>query len=316
MNYINRLMKKLQSIIKITVISFVISVAAAAGQSAATEVSRGFALLQSENFTAAAQTFAAVLQTDPHHYEARVGLAIALIGVERFADASREIAKLLSRRPKDPKLLEMAAQTFWRQNRFVETETVLRRLIDLGGAGAEIWALYGDALDAQKKTPEAVLAYREAVRLRPDSIDYRYALGSLYWKSIDYAAAEAEFLEILRRAPKEPRASFNLGDIYLSKGQAAKALPFLETAAAAFAGEFDTRLAYGRALAAVNQFEKAATELEAAVKLKPEIPEGHFQLGLALQRTGRRAEAAAAFKEAKRLQDAKREAEKVQPQPK
>ena len=66
----------------------------------------------------------------------------------------------------------MAAQSFWQQRRFAETETVLKRRLDLGDETAELWALYGDALDAQKKTIEAVSAYQKAVELKPDSIDF------------------------------------------------------------------------------------------------------------------------------------------------
>lgn len=269
----------------------------------------GLNLLQNQNFESAVIKFQAILQAEPNNDEARRGLAIALVGVEKFAEASREIAKLLAQSPKDVKLLELAAQTFWQQNRFAETEAVLKRRMILGDARAEIWALYGDALDAQRKTIEAVSAYENAVRLDSDSIDFRYALGSLYWKQVRYDDAKREFLEILRRSPKEPRASFNLGDIYLTNGDAAKALPLLEISAKVFPNQFDTRFAFGRALLAVNKVESAIAELQSAIKLRPEIAEGYYQLGLALQRSGRRAEAKTAFEKARELQKAKRKSE-------
>jgi len=216
---------------------------------------------------------------------------------------------LLARSPKDAKLLEMAAQTFWQQKRYAETEKVLKRRLDLDGATAELWALYGDALDAQKKTIEAVAAYEQAVKKNPDSINYRYALGSLYWKQIRYDDATREFTQILKRQPNEPRASFNLGDIYLTNGEAAKAIPFLETAVEIFPEEFDTRFALGRAYLLTNKYQTAIEQLESAVKLRPEIAEGFYQLGLALQKSGRREEAKIVFKKTQELQKAKRAAE-------
>lgn len=275
----------------------------------ALQLQEGLNLLQNQSFESAVIKFQAILQTEPDNDAARRGLAVSLIGVEKFAEASREIAKLLARTPKDIKLLEMAAQTFWRQNRFVEIEAVLKRRMVFGDARAEIWALYGDALDAQRKTIEAVSAYENAVRIDSDSINFRYALGSLYWKQVRYEDAKREFLEILRRSPNEPRASFNLGDIYLSNGDAAKALPLLEISAKAFPNQFDTRFSFGRALFAADKFESAITELQTAIKLRPEIAEGYYQLGLALQRSGRRAEAKAAFEKVRDLQKAKRESE-------
>ncbi len=272
---------------------------------------QGLDNLNRQNFAEAVLSFQTVLKVSPTDDKARYGLAIALIGVENFPEASRQIAILLVRSPKDPNLLEMAAQSFWRQKRFAEAETVLRRRLNLGGERAELQALFGDVLDAQKKTAEAAAAYEKAVKLAPDSIDLRYALGSLYWKQVRYDAAEKEFLEILRRQPGEPRASFNLGDIYLSNGNAAKALPFLDAAAKAFPNEYDTRLAFGRALLAMKKFEPAIAELKIAVKLRPEIVEGYFQLGQALQRIGRREEAKIALTKAQDLQKAKRASENV-----
>ncbi len=270
---------------------------------------KGFQLLQSEDFQSAAASFSAILRAEPENDKARLGLAIALVGLEKAAEASREIAKLLARSPKDMKLLEMAAQTFWQQKRFAETEKVLKRRLDLGDAAAEWWALHGDALDAQKKTIEAVVAYEKAVKAKPDSINYRYALGSLYWKQIRYDDATREFMEILKREPKEPRASFNLGDIYLTNGDAAKAVPFLEIAVVNFPEEFDTRFALGRAYLLTNKYQPAIEQLEIAVKLRPEIAEGFYQLGIALQKSGRREEAKPAFKKTQELQKAKRDSE-------
>lgn len=270
---------------------------------------KGFQLLQSEDFQSAAASFSAILRAEPENDKARLGLAIALVGLDKAAEASREIAKLLARSPKDMKLLEMAAQTFWQQKRFTETEKVLKRRLDLGDAAAEWWALYGDALDAQKKTIEAVVAYEKAVKAKPDSINYRYGLGSLYWKQIRYDDATREFTEILKREPKEPRASFNLGDIYLTNGDAAKAVPFLEIAVVNFPEEFDTRFALGRAYLLTNKYQPAIEQLKIAVKLRPEIAEGFYQLGLALQKSGRREEAKPAFKKTQELQKAKRDSE-------
>ena len=277
----------------------------------ANEIQNGYELLKGERFDSAISVFSNVLRADPDSYQARLGLAIALVGVDKYSDASREIAKLLARTPNDARLLELAAQTFWQQKRLSEAETVLKRRLNMGNERPDIWSLYGDVLDAQKRTIEAVSAYEKAVSLDPNSIDLRYALGSLYWKRIRYDDAEREFLEVLRRQPNEPRSSFNLGDIYLSKGDASKALPYLETAVRAFPDEYDTRLALGKADLATNKFAEAIEQLQAAIKLRPDIAEGHYQLALSLQKAGRRDEAKAEFKTTQELQKAKRESETV-----
>ncbi len=63
----------------------------------------GFQFLQSEDFQSAATVFSVVLRAEPDNDKARLGLAIALVGLEKPAEASREIAKLLARSPKPPR---------------------------------------------------------------------------------------------------------------------------------------------------------------------------------------------------------------------
>lgn len=306
-------MKRLFSSLYVIFFVLLLAIAPAFSQnSSAAQIQEGFRLLQSENFAVAVGAFSNILRADSENFQARLGLAIALIGIDKLPEASREIAKLLARSPNDTKLLDMAAQTFWQQKRFAETEKILKRRLALGDERAELWALFGDALDAQKKTAEAIPAYEKAVALKPDSITLRYALGALLWKAIRYAEAEQVFLEVLRRQPNEPRASFNLGDIYLTNGDAAKAVPFLETAAKSFPAEFDTRLALGKAYLGTNQIEKAIAELEAAVKLNDKIAEGFYHLGRALQRGGRKVEAKNALLKTQELKKQKLASESLE----
>ena len=63
----------------------------------AARIQEGFNYLQKEDFQTAAATFSTVLRADANNDKARLGLAIAFVGVEKFAEASREIAKLLAR---------------------------------------------------------------------------------------------------------------------------------------------------------------------------------------------------------------------------
>jgi tetratricopeptide (TPR) repeat protein len=272
----------------------------------------GLQFVQEQKFAEAVAPLQTVLFYENDNEAARKALALALIGTDRFAEASREIAKLLAKNPSDEKLLEFAAQNFLIQKRYREAETVLRRRIELGNLTPEIWARFGDVLDAQKKTDEAIAAYEKASALAPDSITLRYALGALFWKAIRYDEAEKVFLEILKREPNEPRASFNLGDIYLTRGEAEKAVPFLETAMKAFPDEFDTRFALGRAFLAIGNAEKAVEELQTAVKLNPKIAEGFYHLGRALQRAGQTVEAKKATEKAKELQKMKLESESLE----
>jgi tetratricopeptide (TPR) repeat protein len=142
----------------------------------------------------------------------------------------------------------------------------------------------------------------------------RYGLGYLYWKLYRYDEAERELTEVLRRDPKDARAAFTLGDLYLTKGDAKRALPLLELAALGYPEEFDTHFALGRALLQTGEQKRGIEELRAAVKLGDTIADGHFQLGRALMQAGEREEGKRELDRARDLNNAKRASEAVRPQ--
>lgn len=274
----------------------------------------GLLYLKNQNFIAAVAPIQRAVALEPDNETTRRALVVALIGVEKFQEASREIAFLLAHNPRDTTLLELAAQTLMRQRRYPEAATVLKRRLELENATGKLWAEYGDALDGAKRTPEALAAYERAVALAPDDATTRYGLGYLYWKLYRYAEAERELKEVLRRDATNARAAFTLGDLYLTRGtkeDVARAVPLLEQALKVYPNEFDPHFALGRALLILNQMPRAIEELRAAVGLDDSIADGHFRLGRALMQSGQRDEAARELARARELNNAKQNAERA-----
>lgn len=269
----------------------------------------GLTLVRKGEYTIAVAPLQQAVALDPKNDGAKRALAVALIGAERHSEATPVIGQLVSGFPEDPGLLELAAGHYLRQRRYEDAERVLQRRLALPRTTSFLWAQYGDALDGAGRTPEAADAYRKAVEMDPESTLTRYGLGYLYWKLYRYDDAERELLGILRRAPKDPRASFTLGDLYLTKGDAQRALPFLEVARASYPNEFDTRFALGRALVLTGDLERGIEELRAAVGIDDNIADGHFQLGRALMKAGKTYEGKQQLQKAQQLHDKKRKTE-------
>ena len=269
----------------------------------------GLTLVRKGEYAGAITPLRQALALESNNDGARRALAIALVGHGKLQEASREIAQLLFHSPEDTALLELAAKSFMQQRRYHEAATVLQRRLRLPNTTAFLWSQYGDALDGAGRTPEALEAYRKAVELDPESTITRYGLGYLHWKLYQYDDAERELLEVLRRSPNDPRASFTLGDLYLTRGDAKRALPLLETAQASYPNEFDTRFALGRALVLTGKLKEGVDELRTAVKLDDTIADGHFQLGRALMKAGLSEEGKAELRKAQSLQDQQRKNE-------
>ncbi len=151
----------------------------------------------------------------------------------------------------------------------------------------------------------------------------------------DYATANQKFEELLKTYPSEPNVHFRFGAllyiqdadrgieeikkaialdpghvpalvslsvISLKREDAKAALEYGERAVKAGPNDFSPHVVLGRALLALEQPERAASELEQAVSLNPAAPEAHFSLATAYSRLGRKTDSAREQAEFKKLE--------------
>jgi tetratricopeptide (TPR) repeat protein len=106
--------------------------------------------------------------------------------------------------------------------------------------------------------------------------------GNIYIDENRRAAAESEYREAMRLAPKLGTPLYNLGNLYLDEGQSEKAM---EEYNAALAVEPDFALPHlglGNVFAAQKRYDDAIGEFRLAIKLDPHIARAHSGLGQAL----------------------------------
>jgi Flp pilus assembly protein TadD len=131
-------------------------------------------------------------------------------------------------------------------------------------------------------------------------------LGTVLRQQGDMTQALAEFRATIKYRPTSAEAHLSLGQLLTQLGQKDEA-----EAAFAEAAALNQRKADGQAstfaVASGKEKLKAADlpgaigSFREAVRLAPDNPQAHYQLALALQRSGARADAAAHFAEAQKL---------------
>ncbi|HEX4822815.1 MAG TPA: sulfatase-like hydrolase/transferase [Candidatus Polarisedimenticolaceae bacterium] len=129
------------------------------------------------------------------------------------------------------------------------------------------WNL-GNALFVDRQYEAAATAYRAASAIRPASGDVHYALGNVLAAGGDLAGAIAEYNVAVKRGLRTPPVIAALGTAEIANGDAA-------------GGE---------------------KHLRAALEADPKLADGWNQLGVFLDRTGRRDEAESAFSKALAVQ--------------
>jgi tetratricopeptide (TPR) repeat protein len=154
--------------------------------------------------------------------------------------------------------------------------------------------LMGDIAAAKGDDGKAIEEYRAAVLLKPSSPNLHYSLGHLLWKDLKVPEARIELEAELASNPHHAGALTDLGDTYLLEHQPEKALPYLNSALAADAGNSDIHRDLGTAYSELGDYRKAEEELKIAVTGDHD-GSVHYKLARAYQALGQKENASREF---------------------
>lgn len=196
---------------------------------------------------------------------------------------------------------------------------------------AEAHANLGVVLSHVGRYDEAISQYKLALPTIDDKDSLRLNLGLAYYKKGDLRDAAPLFEKVQAQRPRDPQTAILLGDCDLKLGHAPDALKMLEPLEAENAANPDfeyllgeveiavgkqragaerlSKLAVatnsadayaiaGTAWMKINEFEQARTALDAALKLKPNLPGISEMTALAHDKTGDQAGAEPLFRDA------------------
>ena len=251
---------------------------------------------ESGNLLDACECYRKAVAIAPHYARTHLNLGIGLEAIGNLEQACKSYETALGIDPLDVYANYNLGRQLFSRNALAEAEPLLRRAIegnpdfadarvvlsrllenkgDLGGAAAELeqalrirpdyfGALcnYADLLMKLHRTDDAVSALRRAVAMQPRNFDVNYKLGYLLVEKEQSAEAEQLFHRALLSNPNSLEARASLVNLYQSQGN----LP------------------------------NAASQAEAALKLRPAWPDMLFDYGLIIKRLARTAEAEAVFR--------------------
>jgi tetratricopeptide (TPR) repeat protein len=133
--------------------------------------------------------------------------------------------------------------------------------------------------------------WEKSLRLNPDFIEARGAIGVAAWEDGDFQKAVTH----LRQAAADPRLLaeniFCLADSLMNLGKAAEAAALLENAARSSRLSPAGHYVLGQAYVQSSEHEKARQQFEAALAGEPRFANAHYALAMTLTRLGRTEEA-------------------------
>jgi tetratricopeptide (TPR) repeat protein len=192
---------------------------------------------------------------------------------------------------------------------------------------------------------DALSAFQEAVKLRPDNDSFRYLLASAHIGKEQYSEARELIVALLKKHPDDPQLNYAAGaafyledrledaDHYLRKsitlqprqvgsydylgrvaarrgdaGQAAEIFHNLVRDHPEYAPGYE---GLGEALLKQRQYPDAQSALERAILLEPNSTAAHYQLGMLLGRIGKNDDSSRELEIARRLESDRRAKENM-----
>jgi tetratricopeptide (TPR) repeat protein len=213
----------------------------------------------------------------------------------KLEEAIRFFSVAVALRPQSPVAWTNLAHALDDAGRLDEAEVACKEAVRLKPDSASDHKNLGKVLDDQGKAAEAKAEFREPLRLQPDFPQAHSSLGNLLKGQGRAPEAEKEYREALRLQPDFPTAHNNLGALLerFSLRCSGRRAPLGSRRLLSRSGEPSrTRYTEGKsALADQSKHEEAEAEYRKALGLKPDHPEAHCGLGLALRDQGRFREA-------------------------
>ncbi|MBV9503482.1 MAG: tetratricopeptide repeat protein [Acidobacteriia bacterium] len=283
-----------------------------------------------EKDTDAIAEYRKVLELKPGLYEAELNQGILLLRQKRPADAIPLLEAAVAQKPKEFRPRYYLAESQSAGGKLPEAVESYRAALELDGKSAGAQLGMGRALARQEKLAEAAPYFRAAAQLDAAFHDSLLELAALYEK----AGQKPEAVALYRQFSDNPAAQEHLGALlldskqypeavpvleeaytkspteanrvalaiaYVFTEQPEKAGPLLEKAVAEEPANFDLRIMYAHALRDRKQYQQAAQQFSAALKLKPDAAHTWDELGSVLYLAEDSQAALAAFERAHQL---------------
>jgi predicted O-linked N-acetylglucosamine transferase (SPINDLY family) len=272
-----------------------------AAQGVTDELARGLACHKSGQLAEAERYYRRVLAVVPDHADALHLLGLVAHQTGHQDIAVELIAKAIQRNAANPLYHLNLGSALNEQSRLDDAVAAYREAIRLKPDFAEAHCNLGVSLRNQGKLTQAVAAYRRAIHLKPDLVEAHVSLGNALREDGKLDNAVAACRMALRIKGDLAAAHLALGSTLDEQGK-------LDEAVAAYREAIrikpDLASAYcnlGIALYRMGQTDGAFAACRRAIELNPGLAEAHANLGNALREAGRLDDAVAACREATRI---------------
>lgn len=209
--------------------------------------------------------------------EARLWLGSSFLALNRFEEALAQFQRLSEIKPRDLEALYNLAEAY---NRY--SSALFEKITVVDPESAEAHRLQAEWFEWQEKTDEAIGEYVEALAARPDWEGMHLTVGNLYLRKGEPAKAAQAFEEELRLAPDDPAVIKLLQSVRTRVGSTPPEPKGVNAANAGTSNLFDQGVRQFRARdfsGAQTLLSRAAQENPKDMPIKLYLARCHFAMG-------------------------------------
>lgn len=244
-----------------------------------------------ERYEQAITVYRTVLKGEPKSLQANVGLGRAYFHSNQYPEAADSFGRALQLSPGNAEIVQWLAKSYLRMSEPQKVVELLSHADSIAGHFAWAHLLLAHAFDAQDKLGEATGELQRALALDPHCRGAHFALGFIAWTTRDLETAEKEFRQELALGSREYLTFYYLAETMEVQGKLDEAESVLKKMGSEAPETYLHHLAVGKLDERKQNFETAAGEFRAAIRLDPRQSEAHYHLAVVLRKLGETAQA-------------------------
>jgi len=264
-------------------------------QSSDARLASGYHEYYAGNLREAARIAEQCMRTNPRSAEARILLARIQMVTGQVPRAYEELHRALRTSPRNIDVLYYMSlvSNIMSQGEYLQ----LYKMAPDSGRSHQLQA---EMYHLQQNRAKALEEYEAAVKANPRLLEVWLAMGDLERSDLNFGKAVADYNKVLEIQSSNYDALYGLGACSQQE-EPQKAIEFFTRAIQVAPEQTESRVALGDALLKVNQPAEAMIQLEAAIRLDPQLRQAYVLLGRAQQALGQNALAEQSFRKAREI---------------
>jgi tetratricopeptide (TPR) repeat protein len=177
------------------------------------QIEAATAALAADDRKKSEEIFREILQTDPSHVAALVGLAAVSLAADRPHDAERLLRHALKQSEHVPLAWRGLGPALLALGRVQDAEEAARRVLKVEPENPQSWITVASVATRLLRQEQALEAYEKAAELKPDEVRIRLSIGHVQKTLGRRSDSEASYKAVLALNPTIGEAYWSLADL-------------------------------------------------------------------------------------------------------